>query len=263
MQTKTFSIESSFGKIPAILYTPTEKKTDVCVIFFHGRGESGSGSLTSSDGLLKLLNNGNHKSLIDAAEKHGFSILAPQFVSSFVGWSPGWTDAYVEVCIDYALTLTSLSKVGVTGLSQGGGGTWIALTNPKTAGKIFAAIAICPTPEYDSNNDFSLIAKYDIAVQDFHAKDDSTVNVQSSRVMVAKANAYNPNPLVKYEELPSGNHYIWGIIYSRPEIYPWLLSYAPKVEQPAPTPQPEPLDEIVDQFKTTIYKSGKIETIRI
>lgn len=263
MQTKTFYIESSLGKIPAILYTPTEKKKDACVVFFHGRGESGTGSLTSGDGLLKLLNNGNHKSLIDAAEKHGFSMLAPQFVSSFVGWSPGWTDAYVEVCIDYALTLTSLPKVGVTGLSQGGGGTWIALTNPKTANKVFAAIAICPTPEYDNNNDFSLIAKYGIGVQNFHAKDDSTVNVQSSRVMVAKANAYNPDPPVKYEELSSGNHYIWGTVYSRAEIYPWLLSFAPKSTQPQPLPPTVPIDEIIDQFKTTIYKSGKIETVRI
>lgn len=254
MTTKTFFIDAPFGKIPAIEYTPSILKSDVLVVFAHGRGENGNGKLDTADGLLKLLNNGNHKNLLDNAEKYGFRVLAPQYVPQLAGWSPGWTKEYTEVCIDHALTMTKLGKVGGTGLSQGGGFVVHALNNPKTAAKIFAAIAICPVPEY--GGDFSLVAKYSIPVLDFHAKDDTTVNVTSSRNMVDKWNAYNPNPRVKYEELTSGNHYIWGTIYGRDEIYKWLLSYAPS-QQPVPQPQPTE-DKILYTIKTTVYESGKI-----
>lgn len=262
MQTKTFTIDSPIGKIPAILYTPDVKKSDVVVIFEHGRGEVGDGNLTGTAGLPMLQNSTNHANLLANADKYGFTVLAPQLVPKFIGWVISWTPEYSNYCIDYALNnLTKLPKVGFTGLSQGGGGCWLALTSALTAGKIFACISMCPTPEY--NGDFSLIAKNSIPVQNFHAVNDTTVNIQSSRTMVAAANKFNPSPAIKYEELASGGHYIWGGIYGRDEIYPWMLSYAPKegtgtVIDPLPT-----TDEIIATYKMTVYKSGKVTTDKI
>jgi predicted peptidase len=260
MTTKTFYIESPLGKIPAILYTPSNPG-DVCVVFFHGRGETGNGELTGTEGLPKLLNSTNHKSLIDKAELHGFSVLAPHLVPKITGWNVWWTPQYVQYCIDYALqNITKLPKVGVTGLSQGGGGTWTAMTDPDTAGKIFAAIPICPTPQYEG--DFSLIAKNKIPVWNFHAVNDTTVNITSSRTMIQAADKFNPDPDIKFEEWQSGGHWIWGQVYAREDIYPWFLSYAPKSET-IPQPAPVPTDKILYTIKTTVYESGKIISEKI
>lgn len=248
MTNKTFFID---GKIPAILYEPADKKTEAVVIFFHGRDEDGAGDLAS---LSKLVNNSNHQNLIANAEKYGFRVLAPQVSTKITGvrW---WTMPFIEQIINYALTTTSLPKVAVSGLSQGGGTTWMALTNADTAPKIFAAIPICPTSQYDG--DFKLIAKYKIAVWDFHGSADTNVPVASSRVMVAKANAENPDPKVKYDEIAGASHFIWGQVYGRDDLYPWLISYAPKVTEPIPPIDPLPVDEIVSVHKITYYKSGK------
>jgi predicted peptidase len=258
MTTKTFLADTAVGKIPMILYTPSVKKLDVCIVFFHGRDEDGNGEL---DGLSKLLNNTNHKNLIDKAEQYGFTVLAPQVSAKLTGvrW---WTAQFIEAIITYALkNHTMAPKIAVTGLSQGGGTIWQALTNPKTADKIFAAIAICPTAQYEG--DFSLIAKNKIAVWDFHAKDDGVVGVASSRNMVAKANSFDPSPRVKYDELTAGNHYIWGAIYNRNDVYDYILDYIPAgATQPIPPIDPLP-DEVLYTIKTTVYKSGKIESVKL
>jgi len=256
MKNKTFYIDTPLGKIPAILYTPDEKKSDVVVIFEHGRGETGNGDLTGGAGLPMVLNSTNHANLLAAADKYGFSVLAPRLVPKLTGWVTSWTPEYSNYCIDYALkNLTKLPKVGFTGLSQGGGGCWLAMTSPLTAGKIFACVSMCPTPEY--SGDFSLIAKNNIPVWNFHAVNDTTVNISSSRNMIQAANKFNPEPDIKYEELPSGGHYIWQFVYARTEVYEWLLSYVPK--ETAPIVE----DKVLYTIKTTIYSSGKIETIKI
>jgi predicted peptidase len=258
MTTKTLTVPSKFGNIPAILYTPS-KPIDLCVVFLNGRGENGNGEMTGSEGLPKLLNSTNHANLLLNAEKYGFSVLAPQLVPKFTNWQVSWIPEYTNACIDYALTaLTKQPKVGLTGLSQGGGGCFSAMTNSLTAGKIMFCISICPTPQYEG--DFSLIAKNHIPLWNFHAVNDTTVSIAGSRNMIASANKHNPDPPIKYEEFASGSHYIWGQVYERSDIYNWaMLQYNPV---PIPEPIPEP-DPVVLSIQTTIYASGKIETKKL
>lgn len=259
MQTKTLYIDSPIGKIPAIIYTPDVKKSGVVVVFFHGRGETGNGELTGSEGLPKLLNSNNHENLLKKAEQYGFTVLAPHLVPKLTNWQVSWTPKYVLYCIDYGLqNLTTLPKVAVTGLSQGGGGTWTAMIAEESSSKIFAAIPICPTPQYQ-DGDFANIAQNHIPVWNFHAINDTTVNIQSSRIMISSANKSNPSPAIKFEELTSGGHYIWGGIYARDDIYTWMLSYAPKAEQPAPPAE----DKILYTIKTTVFESGKITSEKL
>lgn len=261
MTNKIIQLQTDSGNIGAVLYEPTVKKTDALVIFWHGRGEFGDGSDTT---LKALSTNGNHANLLKFAEKYGFRVLAPQVNLKLTGGSPWWTITFIRAIIKASVKLTTLGKVGVSGLSQGGGSGWMAVTDAECAPLIFGAILICPTAQYEG--DFSLIAKNGIAVHDFHAADDGTVGVASSRNMVAKANSFNPNPKVKYDELKSGNHYIWGTCYDKEELYPWLLSFAPTgALQPAPipTPIPAPDDEILSTHKLTIYKSGKVTTEKL
>lgn len=250
MNTKIISIYSRYGELPAIIYTPSVKKSDLCVVMLHGRGEAESGIAGTT--INALSTNTNHANLLINAEKYGFTVLAPQVVTRWLG-GPWWLAEYTNICVDYARdNLTDLPKVGITGLSQGGGGCWSYITS-QWADKIYFALPICPTPQYEG--DFSLISKNKIGVWNFHAKDDTTVNVVSSRNMVAKAKATGAS--VKYDELASGNHYIWGTVWARQDIYPWMLSFVPATE-PIPPVDPIPeVDEIVSVHKITHYKSGK------
>lgn len=258
MTTKTFLADTPAGKIPMILYIPATDKTGVCVVAFHGKGEAGNGTLSGIDKVT-----GNFSELLKRVDIYGFCVLAPQVSTNLTSGNPWWNDTQREAIINYALANhTKLPKVMVTGLSQGGGEVWEALTDERTASKIFGAIAICPTSQYGDNllnkNDFSLIAKYKIAVIDFHAADDTIVHVSSSRNMVSKANSYNPVPKVQYTEYPTDGHGIWGRAWATEQIYPLILSYTPKATEPIPPADPPAtVDEILFTYKTTIYKSGK------
>jgi predicted peptidase len=229
-------------------------------VAFHGKGEFGSGELSTLGSLT-----GNMTEFLKRVDTYGFSVLAPQVNTKLTDGALWWSDVHVKAIFDYAIANhTKLGKVAETGLSQGGGTCWEGLTNEETASKLFASIPICPTSQYGDNivnkNDFSLIAKYKIAVWNFCAADDTTVWPASSRNMVAKANSYNPDPKVKYTEYPTGGHAIWGRVWATEEIYPWLLSYAPTGTVVTPPP---PAEEILYTIKTTIYKSGKIETVKL
>lgn len=261
MTQKSFLADTGAGKIPMILYSPATP-TGVLFVAFHGKGEAGNGTLTGIDKVT-----GNFSELLKRVDTYGFSVLAPQVSTNLTSGNLWWSDPHIEAIIDYAVANhTKLGKVAVTGLSQGGGAVWEAITNEKAAPKIFAAIPICPTSQYGDNlvnkNNFSLIEKNKIAVWDFHAADDTQVHVSSSRNMVAAANSSFPSPKVKYTEYPTGNHYIWGRAWATEEIYPYILSFAPTgAFQPPPTPT----DEVIATYtvKTTIYKSGKIESVKI
>lgn len=261
MTTKTFLADTVAGKIPMILYTPAQDKTGVCFVMFHGKGELGNGTLAS---LNTLVNNGNHAELLKRVDIYGFSVLAPQVSTNITAGLPWWSDPQIEAIIEYTVANhTKLGKVAVTGLSQGGGTVWEALTNEKCAPKIFGAIPICPTSQYGdgiiNKNDFSLIAKYKIAVWDFHAADDTTCWPANSRNMVAAANRANPDPPVKYTEYSSGGHGIWGRAWNTDEIYPYILSFAPKVvTQPIP-----PIPEIFKPTHILHYPDGTKAEVRI
>lgn len=251
MTIKTFTIPSKFGDIPAKLYTPS-RPIDLCVIFLHGRGEN----IDNATDTAKAFNSINQDALIINAEKYGFGVLIPQLVLRFTNWQLTWLEAYTEACVDYSLqNLTKQPKIGITGLSQGGGGVWRAITNASLASKIMFAIPICPTPEY--GGDFSQIAKNRIPVSNFHAINDIDVKIAGSRNMIAAANKHSPEPPIKFEELASGGHYIWGAVYSREDVYNWMMfQYKPvSIPQPVPTQ-----DKILWSIQTTKYESGKIET---
>lgn len=231
-----------------ILYSPAIDKTGACIVAFHGKGEAGNGTLAGIDKVT-----GNFNELLKRVDTYGFSVLAPQVSTNITLGNLWWSDPHIEAIIDYAVANhTTLGKVAVTGLSQGGGSVIEAITNPKTAVKIFAAVPICPTPQYD--NDFSQIAKNKIAAWFFHAADDGTVKVPSSQIMVGKIKSFNPDPQIKYTEYTTGGHSIWGRAWATEEIYPHILSFAPTG---AFQPAPPPIDEILSVYKITNYKSGK------
>lgn len=238
MQIATHFIE----KIPALVYTPDKGVGGTKVpgvIFLHGVNESGDGTPA---GLNKLKNSGNHGGILRFGDQLGFIVVAPQFVPALNGYVPEWTGGtYVDKVIEWAKANLPIdpSMIYLTGLSGGGGGTWNYFTKELAyAQKIAAAIPVCGLEQV--RGDFSLPAKASLPIWAFHAADDGTVNVGSSRRQIENVNKFNPVPLAKYTEYPTGGHAIWGKVYGDPALYTWMLAQKRKLTND-PEPEPDPL----------------------
>jgi predicted peptidase len=243
---------------PVVLYKPSDfdpaKKYPVWV-FLHGLSEM-SRDKAEPD---RIINNGNHAALLAAAEKHKFIVVAPQLVQNLHDWIPGWTNKYLQPVYDYIITnpSTDLTHIVVTGLSLGGGGTWVAITG-SFAPYVSAAIPICGTPQYDQ--DYTVVAKNNSPVWAFHAKDDKTVGYEATINTVNEINKSQPLPVPKMSIWNTGGHGIWGTVYGTTEVYTWALSQSnntvPIVIGPAPPPIVKKILSITyfsDGSKITVY----------
>lgn len=244
-QTKLYIPKPDGNKIPAVKYLLPDtdhSKQYPLVIFLHGAGEVGDGSMA---GLDRLYNNGNHKPLLTNAEQRGFLVLAPQFVQAFNSWQPDWKGAtYVDAVVEWAIANMPIdsNRIYLTGLSAGGGGTWDYLIRDlKYTSKIAAAVPVCPAPQ-DGN--WQLIAQAKVPVWSFHAKDDPANPVSATIGPITLLNEkFAANPVAKMTLYESGGHGIWSTVYSTAGLYDWLL--AQKSTPVAPLPAPAPAKTIV------------------
>lgn len=250
------------GKIPVVQYKPSDfdpaKKYPV-VLFLHGKGEIGNG--TDAELTSKIINSTNQAGLLAAADKYKWIVVAPQLVLANNSWIPGWTNTYLQPVYDYIIknNFTDLSQIYVTGLSLGGGGTWIACTGP-FAPYIAAAVVICGTPQYEQ--DFSLIAKNKIPVWAFHAKNDNTVGYAATVNTVNAINKYSPDPAPIMTLFESGDHYIWGKVYGDDNVYQWMLANKKQVSGTTPAPPAKKMLSICyfsDGSYVVIYDDKSIE----
>jgi pimeloyl-ACP methyl ester carboxylesterase len=216
-------------------YTPTDysanpTKTYPLIIFLHGIGERGNGT-TDLPNLLGYgpsgaINSGHNMTFTFAGKTETFLVLTPQLDPKY-GW---WPNFYTDEMINYALKNLRVdpNRIILTGLSLGGGGTWAYAGASLTNAQKLAAIGIsCGTCQ---NVDFCNIAKANLPTWAFHAQDDGTVGVGCTTSSIAAIN--NCNPAVKpYMTIwPSGQHWIWGRVYStdyswqNPNIYEWFMA---------------------------------------
>jgi len=132
-------VDFSTDLLPGRLYVPPEAADPATarplILFLHGAGETGSDNVSQV--------NGNIDNLLDTAKQRGAFLYAPQ-ATSF-----SWTDvdrtSSVMTMIDQAFAEQNAdpSRLYVTGLSMGGGGTWSVLN--RFADRIAAAVPIaCP-----------------------------------------------------------------------------------------------------------------------
>jgi predicted peptidase len=261
MNGKTLFIPSPQGQIPCCVYTPTgydPTKRAMVVVGLHGSGQMGDGSQASLD---KFLNHPDFQQLFIMGDKYGFVVITPQLVTALEGYYPGFKPWYTDIAVQYALdNYSAYTQVGGFGYSLGGGGLWEAMqSTDQYVAKFFAVVPCCPTPVYDG--DFSLIGKHHLPVWDFHAVDDATINVIASQNMVAKANSYNPSPLVKYSELATGGHGIWGTVEARDDVWQWMLAQPKTALTPGPNPPPQ--RKVTGIYQLTTYDVGNADCIRI
>jgi pimeloyl-ACP methyl ester carboxylesterase len=237
-------------------YTPTDynanpNKKYPLIIFLHGIGERGNGT-TDLPSLLGYgpsgaINSGSNMTFTFAGKTETFLVLTPQLDPKY-GW---WPNFYADEMIAYATKNLRIdpNRIILTGLSLGGGGTWAwAGASLANAQKLAAIGVSCGTCQ---NLDFCNIAKANLPTWAFHAQDDGTVGVGCTTSQIQAIN--NCNPAVKpYMTIwPSGQHWIWGRVYStdysyqNPNIWEWFMaqdkSKAPNQRPVAVASQPLPV----------------------
>lgn len=200
------------------------------VLFLHGMGESGT------DGSLQLAV-GLGPAILRAPEAWPFVVVFPQKPAREDEWEDH--EGAVLAMLDRATERYGLdrSRIALTGLSQGGHGTWeIARRNPER----FAALApLCgyPAPPARGWHDFvrerdwtidaarasadelaHVLSKTPIFA--FHGDADDAVPIAFSDVVVDALRARGSN--VRYERLPGVAHDCWTHAYQRSELATWL-----------------------------------------
>lgn len=194
------------------------------VFFFHGLGERGD---TEAD-LPAVAKNGPPKH-VKNGYKFPFILISPQLKKNKTGWPNSYMDQVIEHCKTYLRI--DLSRLYITGLSLGGGGSWGYTQDAVLGQKVAAAAIVCGS----SNNtgkacSFGLT---NLPVWAFHGDADGTVSVNKSIRMVDAINNCNPapNPLAKLTIYPGVGHNSWDRAYltdnslHTPNLYQWLLQF--------------------------------------
>jgi predicted peptidase len=178
--------------LPGRLYVPPEASTASprpFILFFHGGGESGTNNTSQI--------NVNIDNLLAEAKRRGAYLYAPQTTSN---WSSTTLTTNVMTMIGRAegAGTVDTSRLYVTGLSNGGGGTWnMASRYPG----IFAAAL--PIAGVTPASDFTASRLLGEPVWAFHARDDTVVSVNVSHNVVNNILSAANRPLPTYPSASS------------------------------------------------------------
>jgi predicted peptidase len=221
--------------LPGRLYVPPEAVSNPgtkrpLILFLHGGGEQGTNNTAQV--------NGNIDNLLAEAKRRGAYLYAPQSTST---WASATLTANIKTMIDRAIGQLSIdaNRLYVTGLSNGGGGTWNMLSRfPDT---FAAGVPICGIAP---SSDFVASRLIDQHIAAFHARNDPVVSYTVSRSVVPSilSAAHRPLPAypsprdttstflyegdqidLYYLEFPTGGHGIWPVVYGEPQLYDWLF----------------------------------------
>lgn len=230
-------IEGPCGKIGFYQYLPPsysgEKQTKhPLIIFLHGIGEKGTGSekdlrRINCCGIPKYINMGNKMEFSWNGKKEGFIVLSPQLYSRYGTWE----NYFIDEMISYAKKNLNIdtNRIFLTGLSLGGGGTWVYASSSVSKAKQLAGIVPVVSPCFMTNG--CNIANANLPVLAIHAMNDDkaspfcTINAISS--INSCGAAVKPNLIMYY----NGGHYVWvsraydtAYNYYNPNIYEWMLA---------------------------------------
>lgn len=194
-----------------LLFKPSSKPSQgkwPLLIFLHGRGERGNNlNLVKKHGPAKLVE----------SKDLPFIIASPQCPRTDLWWKP----KIVAGLVDELLQKHPIdpAKVYLTGLSQGGFGTWAtAAEYPEK----FAAIApICGGGKTEWAKKYG-----SLPIWNFHGDADKVVPVRLSRVMIEAIKKTGGK--IKHTEYSGVGHDSWTKTYRNPKLYKWFLSHSKK-----------------------------------
>jgi len=196
-------------------YLDTSKRWPT-IIFLHGSGERGEGSLTD---LKKTIINGPAKYLKDGK----FLILCPQTI--LWSWRSKWNDGTprndANEFVKWALTVYRIdpTRVYITGLSMGGEGTWFAMADEP---QLYAAGA--PVCGRASRTEGGKVAAGNVHVWAFHGSADTSIPFEGDWNAIGGMRAANKS-LIDFTVYERVGHNCWDKAYSNMGLYTWFLKY--------------------------------------
>jgi len=179
------------------------------IIFLNGYGECGK------DG-LKQISVGLGPAIMSNSQEWPFIVIFPQKPEFNENWER--YDDMVMAILQQTRKEYSVdpSRVYLTGLSQGGHGTWaIGAKHPD----LFAAIA----PVCGWGDETTAQALRSVPVWAFHGEADPVVNIEGSRKMVDAVNAAGGN--AKLTSYPGVEHNSWDKAYREEKLGSWFLQH--------------------------------------
>ncbi|MBX3359682.1 MAG: dienelactone hydrolase family protein [Phycisphaeraceae bacterium] len=182
------------------------------VVFLHGSGESGT------DG-QKMIVQGIGSNVLWNASRWPCVMVMPQKPVQKAQW-----EAYDEVVMSIVDRTTreytiDEDRIVLTGLSQGGHGTWtIGAAHPEVWS---ALVPICGYPEPMTPEAIAAGVK-GIPVWCFHGEADDVVPAEKSRTVVGAIIAAGGE--ARLTVYPGVNHGSWDRAYGEAELPGWMLS---------------------------------------
>ena len=200
------------------------------LIFLHGTGEQGDGSdkkaqKVAQHGPPRYIREGHDMTFKVDGQSYSFIVISPQLLYNH----GSWPNDYLEPVLQHVLQhyRVDTSRIYLTGLSLGGGGTWrFGAEHVNT----FAAIApVCAAQSVDIRL-ARRIARINLPVWAFHGGDDRTVPVDKTRGWINELSKRGADP--KYTEYTGVGHAgAWQRAYQpdhrfhQPNLYEWLLQH--------------------------------------
>jgi predicted peptidase len=236
-------------------FSTTSGKLYPVIIFFHGFGEKGDGTTQ----LNRIIVAGLPKLLNTTLDLPGI-VISPQSGDAF----GNFYEAQINDILNYITTYypVDLNRIYVTGLSIGGGNTWLALD--KFANKIAAAVPICgagnvanPSPslrsvpiwafhnftdtqvpsyktinncDYIANIATSCMAVYPYSTPNNASTSNQTLQFNSSTLTWTNTTGVvAPNDKLAYTVYSANAHDAWTATYNNSAVYTWLFAQSKTV----------------------------------
>jgi predicted peptidase len=263
------------GNMPFLLHRPPVAQQSVpqpLIIFLHGAGEgSPTGTMANAgqhnattvrllerDGVGLMTLSKDTASLpgfvnpIDSKTYYYYVMAPQQYYPEGTSRATGstWEYYYVRNMITWAKANLNIdwSRIYLTGLSLGGGGTVDALSQPDIHRQIAAAVSICPGYGHNDSVNHKEIAKSGVPLWLVHNRVDLATNPNGgeirSQTIARKINALGPVRSPRCWLYDSEGHGIWYRMYNtgtgsyalvsgftgvhNPNFFRWLLKYTKK-----------------------------------
>lgn len=231
-------IEGAGARLPYLIYVPRDydaARRWPLILFLHGQGESGT------DGWRQLLQ-GLPPALFAAPERWPAIILMPQKPDPEREWE-SYEKALLAL-VDRARRTWSIDseRVLLTGLSQGGHGSWVlgarhpdlwAAVGP-VCGYVAArrrdAAGRIPSDAFGGTAAELAKPLASTPVWAFHGAIDDVVPVAETETMIAALRAAGAAPRITI--VPEVGHGVWSRAYEDPEFAAWLVAQRRSVRRP-------------------------------
>lgn len=216
-------------------YAKSDTKKYPLLIFIHGIGELGDGSPTQ---LPRILKHGVTKLINQKLFPNSFTVNGE--TSSFIVVSPQFRENYrdaaaVSSLIDYCVAKYRVdeSRIYLTGLSMGGGISWIYAGKSEANANRLAALLVIAGNTNASSGGIANIASANLPVWATHNSDDPVVSTSNTINWINGLNAYTPaiKPKALMNIFNSTSHDAWSRTYDlnfKPNglnVFEWMLSH--------------------------------------